>query len=640
MTEKRHALIVATYQYDDTDLRQLVSPAHDAEALSRVLKDPVIGGFDVKVLLNKPSYEVKLAIDTFFNERGRDELLMLYFTGHGIKDEDGKLYFSTRDTKRKLVRATAVEANFVNDVMQRSRSRRQVLLLDCCYSGAFARGMVGKSDRAIGTGERFEGSGRVVLTASDAMQYSFEGKQVEGKGVPSVFTSSLVHGLKSGEADLDSDGKISLDELYDYVHDRVIDKTPEQRPGKWNFGVQGQIVIARNPNPIIKPVELPNELTDAMENPLPGIRKGAVDELESLLNGINKGLVLSALEALKRMKDDDSTKVKVEVDRILEKYKNGQSETENKTVVPETVKAEHKRIVKEKFGSYRNTEQKEKKSKTLKDVKKAQSDGDGQQEKEVSKFVPERTTVKRGSASIQTASKKKRLIWLLPSILVPFIGGMSYLGVYISRVEKTVPILTAIETEPEEIVKEPVVHSAKVTEKRTTTITKFRSTEKKLSYIDVKNMLEHYKFYCKKYDWSKEYSNPGGSGFKNKFEEQIVNGDKVIMDHASGLMWEQYGAKDYMTFENAKTYISNRNSDQFAGHNDWRLPTLEEAMSLMEPEQNSDNLYIDSIFDPKQKWIWTSDMKSASRAWVVYFGNGSCSSYDVGNSNDYVRAVR
>ncbi len=263
MAEKRFALIIATYQYDDTDLGQLVSPAHDAEALSQVLKDPVIGDFDVKVLLNKPSYDVKLEIETFFSDRKREELLLLYFTGHGIKDEDGKLYFATKDTKRKFIRATAVEANFVNDVMQRSRSRRQVLLLDCCYSGAFARGMVGKADRDIGTKERFSGSGRVVLTASDSMQYAFEGDQVKGKGVPSVFTNSLIHGLKYGEADRDGDGQISLDELYDYIRDRAIDKMPEQIPMKWNFGVQGHsIIIARNPNPVIKPAEPPKEIVD------------------------------------------------------------------------------------------------------------------------------------------------------------------------------------------------------------------------------------------------------------------------------------------------------------------------------------------------------------------------------------------
>lgn len=79
---------------------------------------------------------------------------------------------------------------------------------------------------------KFQGKGRVVLTASDSTQYSFEGNHVVGEGTRSVFTRSLVRGLTTGEADLDSDGDISIDELYSYVHDRVVEEMPQQRPKK------------------------------------------------------------------------------------------------------------------------------------------------------------------------------------------------------------------------------------------------------------------------------------------------------------------------------------------------------------------------------------------------------------------------
>jgi uncharacterized caspase-like protein len=53
-----------------------------------------------------------------------------------------------------------------------------------------------------------------------------------------VFTSALVEGLATGDADRDQDGLIALDELYDYVYDKVRAATPHQTPGKWAFGVQ------------------------------------------------------------------------------------------------------------------------------------------------------------------------------------------------------------------------------------------------------------------------------------------------------------------------------------------------------------------------------------------------------------------
>jgi hypothetical protein len=244
----RLALIIANSEYEDAVFTQLTTPGLDAEALAQVLSNSAIGNFEVQVLLNRPSYDVGQEIESFFANRQRDDLLLLYFSGHGVKDEDGQLYFGTCNTRRHLLRSTAVPATLVNDVMRRSRSRWQVLLLDCCYSGAFARGLLAKSDLHMDVKEHFAGRGRVVLTASDAMQYAFEGNAIKGEGVRSVFTHAMIRGLETGEADRDGNGYVTLDELYDYVFDRVTDETPQQTPGKWAFDVQGEIIIARNPH--------------------------------------------------------------------------------------------------------------------------------------------------------------------------------------------------------------------------------------------------------------------------------------------------------------------------------------------------------------------------------------------------------
>jgi uncharacterized caspase-like protein len=190
---------------------------------------------------------VRREIETFFANRKRDDLLLLYFSGHGVKDDDGRLYLATTDTQRGLFRSTAVPATFVNETMTASRSRRQVLILDCCHSGAFARGMVAKGGESVDIRSRFDGRGRVVLTASNATQYAFQGDEIIGEGSRSVFTHHLVRGLETGKADLDGDGWVSLDELYDYVYDQVTDETPQQTPGKWTFDLQGDIAIARSP---------------------------------------------------------------------------------------------------------------------------------------------------------------------------------------------------------------------------------------------------------------------------------------------------------------------------------------------------------------------------------------------------------
>ena len=311
MDGTRSALIVASDNYADPRLRQLRAPASDARALAAVLRDPGIGDFEVRTLLNEPAHVVNLAVEEFFADRRPADLLLVHFSSHGVKDEDGELYFAASNTVLGRLGATAVAAEFVSRRMNRSRSRRVVLLLDCCYAGAFERGMVARSGAEMGIEQQFGGRGRAVITASSAMEYAFEaGELADAREVPpSVFTSALVQGLETGEADRDQDGLVALDELYDYVYDKVRAATPNQTPGKWTFGVEGELYIARRSRPVTTPAPLPSELKQAIESPLAGIRAGAVQELAAVLRGSHAGMALAAQLALERLTDDDSRTV-------------------------------------------------------------------------------------------------------------------------------------------------------------------------------------------------------------------------------------------------------------------------------------------------------------------------------------------
>jgi len=309
--DTRSALIVASDDYSDPGLRQLRAPASDAEALAGVLRDPNIGRFQVRTLLNQPAHEITLAVEEFFADRRPDDLLLLHVSCHGVKDEGGELYFAAANTRLRRLAATAVAAEFVNRRMSRSRSRRVVLLLDCCYAGAFERGMTARAGTGVGIEEQFGGRGRAVITASSAMEYAFEGDELTDAAAvaPSVFTSALVEGLETGEADRDQDGMVGLDELYEYVFDRVRAATPNQTPGKWTYGVQGDLYIARRARPVTTPAPLPPELQEAVDHPLTAVRAGAVQELQRLLQSRHAGLALAARLTLERLAEDDSRKV-------------------------------------------------------------------------------------------------------------------------------------------------------------------------------------------------------------------------------------------------------------------------------------------------------------------------------------------
>src|ERR687887_181227 len=95
---RREALIIAADSYDDPKLRALRAPARDAEELARVLGDPDVGDFQVEVSLNEPDHVVRRKLSEFFTGRSRDDLLLLHISCHGLKDEDGTLYFANANT--------------------------------------------------------------------------------------------------------------------------------------------------------------------------------------------------------------------------------------------------------------------------------------------------------------------------------------------------------------------------------------------------------------------------------------------------------------------------------------------------------------------------------------------------------------
>ena len=285
MNARRKALIVANDQYEQEQLRDLLAPAADAEALDRVLSDAQIGDFTVQVIRNQPSHDIAARIEDLFADSRPDDLLLLHYSGHGIKSESGELFLAASNTRPTRLRATAVSADFVLQCMRDSRSRSIVLLLDCCYAGAFPQGARPRAAGDINVLDSFSreksgGRGRAVITASSAMEYAFEDGLLadDQPGQPSVFTSALVEGLSTGEADQDGDGWVSLAELYNYVFDKVRDLNPHQTPG-CRYDVEGELYLARSRRARARMARIPADLRAAAGQPRhvrpSGRRRGA-----------------------------------------------------------------------------------------------------------------------------------------------------------------------------------------------------------------------------------------------------------------------------------------------------------------------------------------------------------------------------
>jgi molecular chaperone DnaK len=248
----KKALIIANSRYDDERFAPLPGAAADAATLACVLADPAIEEFTVETVVDTGLRATMRAIQLFFSSAKASDLLLLHLSLHGWKDIRNRLYFIACDTERDLPEATAMSADFVSDLMGQSRSERIVLLLDCCYSGAFTAGMIHRSSAApqVNVSEPFAGKGRVVITSSTSLQFAHESDpsvlSSQAEAQPSPFTAAVVKGLRDGAADLDRDGRISVSELYEYVHTQVLQKVPGQTPTLSVNNAQGTIYLTRS----------------------------------------------------------------------------------------------------------------------------------------------------------------------------------------------------------------------------------------------------------------------------------------------------------------------------------------------------------------------------------------------------------
>lgn len=222
---KKIALLIGVSEYG-AGIPPLLSALNDVAAMERVLKNPNLGNFtQVERLLNPKSEDMRKAILNLFKNKNKDDLILFFFSGHGITNDDNHLYLATHNTAKDDFEATAVDANFIQAQSKDCYSKRQVLILDACYSGAFASGWHTKS---IGVDIKKElgAEGRVVLTSSGATQTSFA---QEGATL-SLYTQYLVEGIETGAADSDGDGNIHVQELHTYAKAKVQAVKPKMTP--------------------------------------------------------------------------------------------------------------------------------------------------------------------------------------------------------------------------------------------------------------------------------------------------------------------------------------------------------------------------------------------------------------------------
>lgn len=243
------ALLIGVGRYDRADFPSLSATAQDVEALTEVLRHPQIGGSraaDVVSLPHPSLEELRSAIEALCSNRKADERVLIYFSGYGVVDDQGQLFLPCRDSDIERLQETAYAIAELNDCLEVCRSQQQVIMLDCCFRGSFAKGMVSLADTDA-IGQQIGSKRRALLTSPWSLDYSYKHKS----GDRSLYTQYLLNGLETGMADGSAhqaiDGEVSVTELHDYIRVRLEEDHSSMFTKIYSVGEGYNIAIAQAP---------------------------------------------------------------------------------------------------------------------------------------------------------------------------------------------------------------------------------------------------------------------------------------------------------------------------------------------------------------------------------------------------------
>jgi hypothetical protein len=239
MATRFKALLIgnAVFDQDPHNLPALKGPPNDLKLLHEALTHAQVGihaAEDVTLLLDRNAMEIKSAMERFYAGAGRDDQLLLYYTGHGRQDIDNNLYLCGRDTQTDLLVTSSISSDDIRRMMSRCASQRRVIILDCCHSGSFKGGELPESLRIA--------SGCFVLTSCRGQTLSEDATEIGGC---SAFTRLLVEGLLAADADTNHDSFITLDEVYNYLLPKLTAAT-KQIPQRYFGDSVGEVPIGRS----------------------------------------------------------------------------------------------------------------------------------------------------------------------------------------------------------------------------------------------------------------------------------------------------------------------------------------------------------------------------------------------------------
>lgn len=285
MQELRYAILIGNSHYPvDEHFTDLRAADRDVDSLADVLSDPNVGPFDEVVRLKGAAHhDILDAIFQVLDLARKDDLVLIYFSGHGKCDDQGRLHIAALNTQSDLMGVTAVPLDTLKDAIDDCHSTRIVLILDCLFRGA--DGGLLDANRLDAPMRQFSsGRGKYIMMSPCALAFL----QEKQKGAVSGLTKQLVEGLRTGRADIEGTGMTRVEDWYQYAYGKLTAEY-QQEPLKWDLNRKGDLILVQRQAP---PAKVPAAAMSALPRATPAAVKARYDAIVQLFK---KGEVIPFL---------------------------------------------------------------------------------------------------------------------------------------------------------------------------------------------------------------------------------------------------------------------------------------------------------------------------------------------------------
>jgi glycine betaine/choline ABC-type transport system substrate-binding protein len=236
---RSRAILIGTSEYKDKGFRPLPAAANSLKGLNEILVDERLCGWPaerVTALLN-PDNGPQLVVNLREWAQDTEDVLLLYYVGHGTVSPDGQLCLALPDTQFNNSDVTGIEYRHIHSALKDSPARIKVVILDCCNSGRAIETLC--DAREIANAADIHGA--YVITASD--QAAHVPPLPQQAQECTSFTGQFLDLVRTGIPD--GPELLTLNMIYSHLRARLKSRqlpAPNQR----GTDMAGEFVFTRN----------------------------------------------------------------------------------------------------------------------------------------------------------------------------------------------------------------------------------------------------------------------------------------------------------------------------------------------------------------------------------------------------------